>query len=491
MGVPWALSPGSLAERLAGSLAGAPASVDPLEALLALLERVEALGLEAPVLRVVREVSVEDVEPGGLVEGQARLLCSRGPGLRAVLSCLEPGRAAATAAARGGGLLSGVGVLVKDNIDHVGFPTTLGTGYYSVRPRRSSPASALLEAAGAVVLGKANLHELALGTTNVNPHTGTPVNPACPGRVPGGSSGGSASAVAAGLALASLANDAAGSIRVPAAFTGVYGFKPGSRYLPGGGARPRAPGLGAHGFIARSPADVVALVAAFKPWAPQAVLGALEAYHGQAPRVLVPVDLLDSAEPPVRAAFNESIEAMEQAGWRVERGSLGLPGWLDRARAVATLTAALEDFLELYRASRGRMGRDVAMLLELAEGLPGWSYLRARRLLRAARRRLLERLRGYDAVVTPTVPVEPPRVEDADPRLSASTRLIEYTAPWNSLDLPAASLPGAARLPCGAPVGVQLATAHGEDRLLALSILAEAAMKSTGETGTGGEAGAP
>ncbi len=466
---------GSIAGKIAESIARARARpLEPREALLSLLEYAESARLDRVVLSVLRRVAGGE-DPSKLVREQARLMCTGGVESRAVLECLGPEKALQMASGRG--VLSGVAVLLKDNVDHIRFKTTLGTSYYTVKPSKTAPLAAALEAAGAVSAGKANMHELALGTTNVNPHTGTPVNPVCPGRIPGGSSGGSASAVASGYAPASLANDAGGSIRLPAAYTGVYGFKPSSGYLPGEGLSPRVTMLAAPGFITRSSPDTVALVAALKPWVPAAVLGILEHYGGRRPRILVPRDMLESADGTVEGAFRESLEALSQAGWRVEWGELGLPEWLDRARVVVTLVDALEDLLEVYRSHRDKMGADVAMLLDIARDTPGWAYVRARRLIMEARRLLIGKLKVYDAIVTPTAPIEPPRVEEADYKLSASTRLIEYTAPWNSLDLPAASVPGSSRLPCGVPVGVQLASPHGEEHLLALSILAEAALR--------------
>ncbi|MEB2837231.1 MAG: amidase [Desulfurococcales archaeon] len=381
---------------------------------------------------------------------------------------MEPGEAEALGAP---GALGYVPVAIKDNMDHPRFHTRLGAPYAQYKPSHMDPLTSRLVAAGAAVIGKTSMHELALGTTNVNPHYGTPENPTCPGRIPGGSSGGSAAAVAAGTVPLATGNDAGGSVRLPAAYTGVTGFKPSRGYLPTAGS-PRVETLAAPGLIAATPLDVVLAVEAIRPGEAGRILAAAgelrESHLG--PRVLVPVDLLERAEPSVGEAFRDALEALEAAGWRAVRARLALPREAENARVAATLLEALQDLQGLYEAHRQEMGEDIRFLLDIASHMPPWALASARRLLGEVRAAVRGRLEAYDAILLPTAPQEPPRIEEADWRLSASTRLIEYTAPLNTLDLPAISIPAGPRLPCGAPLGLQLASAHGDAYTLALAL---------------------
>ncbi len=406
-------------------------------------------------------------ERAGLPREASSKACGPGVSAGIFLECTEPSTASGLGSP---GLLGYVPVAIKDNMDHPLYDTRLGAPYARQRPPAADPLTGALEGLGAAVIGKTSMHELALGTTNVNPHYGTPENPACPGRIPGGSSGGSAAAVAAGITPLATGNDAGGSVRLPAAFTGVTGFKPSTNYLPRAG-RPAVPSLAAAGLIAATPLDVALAVEALKPGEGlAAILEARSLGEAGGPRVLVPVDLLERAEEPVASLFEEALETLKASGWRVTRGKLGLPREVEDARVVATLHEALGELHALYRSYRGEMGEDIRFLLDIASNLPPWSYPAALAVLREARVEARARLAAYDAVLLPTAPIEPPRVEEADWRLSASTRLIAYTAPMNALDLPAVSVPAGPRLPCGAPLGLQLASAWGEVHTLALAL---------------------
>jgi aspartyl-tRNA(Asn)/glutamyl-tRNA(Gln) amidotransferase subunit A len=363
-----------------------------------------------------------------------------------------------------------VPVVIKDNMDHPRFKTRLGAPYAEHRPGGMDPLTEALVSAGAAVVGKASMHELALGTTNVNPHYGSPENPACPGRITGGSSGGSAAAVAAGIVPLATGNDAGGSIRVPAAFTGVTGFKPSRGYLPDAG-KPPIPSVASPGLIAGTPLDVALALEALKPGTAMAALEVADIlWRASSPRILVPRDLLAKAEEPVYSAFNEVVETLKASGWSVEVRDIALPDVAERARVVATLAEAFNQLSGLYKEHREEMGEDIRFLLDIASNLPSWSLESAREALQETRMTLNARLQAFDAILLPTAPIEPPRVEEADWKLSASTRLIEFAAPFNILDLPAMSLPAPPRLPCGVEVGVQLASTRGEVYTLGLAL---------------------
>ncbi|HET6610341.1 MAG TPA: amidase, partial [Kofleriaceae bacterium] len=154
------------------------------------------------------------------------------PPLRAVITILDDAMTAAEAASERiaagtpRSLLDGVPIVVKDNVDVAGVPTTHGLPIELPVPEADARAVARLREAGAIIVGKANLHQLGAGTTGINPHTGTPRNPFDPQRWCGGSSSGCACAVGSGLVPMAVGTDAGGSVRAPAAFVGAVGFKP-------------------------------------------------------------------------------------------------------------------------------------------------------------------------------------------------------------------------------------------------------------------------
>lgn len=221
------------------------------------------------------------------------------------------------------GPLDGVPVAWKDLVDVRGAPTTAGSALRrdAAPAREDAPAAGNLAAAGMVCVGKTNLTELAFSGLGLNPHFGTPRNPfgGAPARIPGGSSSGSAVAVAVGAVPCAIGTDTSGSVRIPAAFCGLVGFKPSATRIDRRGVLPLAPTLDSVGGLARSVADVAALDAALRGRPP-------------VPRTPPPLrdlafvipegELVDDAEPAVRARFEAAIGALERGGAAVERRPL-------------------------------------------------------------------------------------------------------------------------------------------------------------------------
>src|SRR3954464_12659181 len=161
---------------------------------------------------------------------------------------------------------SGIPLAVKDLFDTAGLVTTYGSSIFAGHvPQETAEAVRLLEAAGYADVGKTNLHEFAYGVTSMNPHYGWVPNPVREGRIAGGSSGGSAAALAAGLADAALGTDTGGSIRIPASWCGVVGFKPTHGLVPIDGCFPLAPSFDHAGPMARSVAGCAAMMRALAP----------------------------------------------------------------------------------------------------------------------------------------------------------------------------------------------------------------------------------
>lgn len=337
----------------------------------------------------------------------------------------------------------GLRVAVKDLIDVAGTPTTAGC---RVLADRAAPAERDarcldgLRAAGVRLVGKANLHELACGGTGVNPHYGTPVNPLDPALVPGGSSSGSAVAVATGEADLALGSDTAGSIRTPSACCGTVGLKPTHGLVPLEGVWPLSPSLDVVGPMARDVAGVARGMAlldpTFDPAAPPAeVIG----------RVRVP-----NVDPVVDAAVDRLLAAAE-----VEVVELRLPGWA--AAHDAAWSVMFHEVWQVYRVLYERdaagLGPDVRERLEQGRAVT-YEQHRAGLAHRAVwRAELAAAFRRAPVLAWPTLAFLPPRLDDPPP----NTRWTNI--PVNLAGHPALALP----VPTGGPlpVSVQLV---GPDR---------------------------
>src|SRR5487761_528734 len=312
-------------------------------------------------------------------------------------------------------------VAVKDLIDMEGLPTTAGS---RVVAEHTVPASAdasclvAIRAASsegrATIVGKTNLHELALGVTGVNPWFGTPVNPLDPGRVPGGSSSGSAVAVATGEADVGIGTDTGGSIRIPAACCGVAGLKTTWGRIPTGGVRPLAPSLDTVGPMARDIAGIVAGMALLEPGFAEDV--------GWEPGVVGRLRL--RAAPAVDAAIDAALSAAELRVLDVV-----VPGWAPAGKAALVRLATEAWAVNGSLLESGGLGEDVA------------GRLRAGAAVAAEE---------ADAVA-----------DDAEQMLT-----IRATLPVNLAGLPALSIPVPAR---PLPASLQLVGPAGsEERLVAL-----------------------
>ncbi len=357
----------------------------------------------------------------------------------------EGARAAAVRAAgelAGGtdrGPLHGVPVAVKDIVDTAGLRTTMGSRHFAGHlPAGDATVVARLRAAGAVIVGKTTTHEFAYGPMGDVAANGPCANPHDPARMAGGSSAGSAAAVAAGLVPLAVGTDTGGSVRIPAALCGVAGLRPSPDGIPGAGVFPLS--------CARE--DL--------PEAPSAI------------RIGVPTGAwFDRVEPRVAAAVEDAVRRLG-----------------GNAREVAVPDA--EELYHLYRVvqsaeavsiHRERLDTAPELFcpetldrLRLAERVPAWEYARSLRRMHELRAAAVRRLAGVDVLVLPTVPVPAPPLGSRDGVAGWDTTrdaLLAFTVPWSTLGLPAVSVP----LPGdGLPVGAQLVGLPGGDaELLALA----------------------
>ncbi len=376
---------------------------------------------------------------------------------------------------------AGIPVALKDLFDVVGQPTPAGSRVLAAAPSATAHAPVVqrMLAAGFVPVGRTNMTEFAFSGLGINPHYGTPLSPwdRAAGRIPGGSSSGTAVAVADGMAVAGLGTDTGGSCRIPAAFCGVVGYKPTARRVPIAGVLPLAPSLDSVGPLAPSVAccaviDSV-LAGTLSPAPAPASLGGL--------RLAVPENLvLDGLDATVATAFAHALSVLERAGARLAHTRF--PEFEEVQAVNAKGGFAASEAFAWHRsllAAQGD-GYDPRIRVRIARGeqMSAADYLD----VAAARTRLVARFdartRDFDAVLMPTVPIVPPRVTDLDDEREynrINLLILRNTALGNFLDRCAISLPchGADEAPVGLMV---MGETLGDARLFSIAAGVEAAL---------------
>jgi len=348
---------------------------------------------------------------------------------------------------------TGVRLAVKDLIDVAGVPTTAGSralAEFATAASRDAPCLAGARAAGALIVGKANLHELAFGASGVNPYFGTPVNPLDPRRVPGGSSSGSAVAVADGDAEIAYGSDTGGSVRIPAAFCGICGLKTTHGRISLTGVWPLAPSMDTVGPMARDIAGVAAGMALLEPRF--AADTAAAATAGRVRPAGFDVDpAIDAAVDAALAASGIAVTEPRLPGWAAAREAASAVIDAEAARADEALTSDAE--------RRVLLGADVRDRLAHGATITSGRLARAREFRPAWQAELSAALHRAEVLVLPAVPFFAPLLTEPGPH-----EFTVFTNPVNLAGFPALALPVPAA--GGLPASLQMIGPPGSEALL-------------------------
>jgi aspartyl-tRNA(Asn)/glutamyl-tRNA(Gln) amidotransferase subunit A len=383
------------------------------------------------------------------------------------------------------GPLHGIPVALKDLIDTANVRTTAGSAVHKDRvPQRDAEVVRRLRQAGAVIVGKNNLHEFAYGGSSLVSFFGAVHNPWDVGRIAGGSSGGSAAAVVAGLACAAIGTDTAGSIREPAVLSGCVGLKPTYGRVSSRGVIPLSRSLDHVGPLAATVADAAILLQTIAGYdaadttsfdVPVADYAGALREDARDLRVGVAGDyFFDDLDPEVAAALEHALRGIATLVAEMKQVRLEVPTdrTLQAAEAYAYHAANLAASPDLYQPETVRRIRS-------GEKVTAAEYIERRRELEAARRSIGAVFDGVDVLVTPTTPLPAPSIADLtanpDALRPAELRLLRNTRPFNVWGLPAISVP-CGFTQGGLPIGLQIAGPHWrEDMVLRLAYTYEQA----------------
>jgi aspartyl-tRNA(Asn)/glutamyl-tRNA(Gln) amidotransferase subunit A len=437
---------------------------------------------------LVGPVASGEISPVALVESALQVIDAHDDSLKAFIEvyrddALRTAQAAAKEIESGGhrGPLHGIPIAVKDNIYLQGRRTTMGSKIHGdFVPDVDAGVMDRLDEAAAVVMGKTNMHEYALGGTTDNPHWGTCRNPWDVTKTPGGSSGGSAVAVATGMALAALGSDTSGSIRIPAAVCGIVGFKPTYGRVSRFGVFPEAWTLDHVGPMTRTVRDAALVLDAISGHDPRdpASLDAgptrfADSLRDSCEGMVIGVEedfWFSDIDDAIATSVRDALRALERKGARVT--TVSVPRLrhteyaltvIDTAETSTVHHANLRDRPQDY-------GDDVRLLLEFGELPSAVEYLEAQQLRRILRRDVQETFRDVDVLVGPTLGSRTHTIGEEfalvnDEPVVAIDSMIRLVGPASLLGLPCLSLP--CGLVDGLPVGMQvIGPALGEQKVL-------------------------
>ncbi|HEX5230316.1 MAG TPA: amidase [Bryobacteraceae bacterium] len=371
------------------------------------------------------------------------------------------------------GPLHGIPIAHKDLMWTNGIRTTSGSKIFAdFVPTRDAAVVKSLDDVGAVMIGKTGLHELAYGITSDNPHYGTIRNPRDPERSPGGSSGGSAVAVATGMAFMATGTDTGGSIRVPASFCGVVGLKPTFGLIDRRGVQPLGYSLDHVGPITRTVADArVSLEAMLTKTSPKPAPANLRGI-----RIGLPENFFfDLVVPEIKDAVHAAARQAEKFGAHLI--PIRVPDM--EAFNAAILVTLLAEAAAVHKANlhrRGDFGPDVLAMLDQGAEVRATDYVNAQLTRRRFRRQFRKLFERIDCLFTPTTPIAAPRIGQSEIELGGAKYPVRplttrFMRAFNALGLPALSIPCGQTMPRGQnhdglPIGLQLVARPLEEGLL-------------------------
>ena len=387
------------------------------------------------------------------------------------------------------GALHGIPITLKDNICTEGVRTTAGSKILKdFVPQADADVARKLSRAGAILLGKTNLHEFAYGVTTENPHYGPTRNPWDLQCIPGGSSGGSAAAVATGMGFASVGTDTGGSIRIPAALCGIVGLKPNFGRVSCQGIVPLAVTLDHAGPLARTVADAAIMLDAICECDDGAFYKAARSgLKKREKKVQIRLGwpreyFFERVDPKIRRAMEAAMKVFERLGVRVQE--VALPHMADSVEPSTQI--ALAEALE-YHESQGYFpprardyGEDVRKRLEMGSAVRAVDYLKAQKARERVRADFRAAFERVDAIMAPAAPIPAPRIGKDAVKLGGESQsvrgaLVRMNRPANFTGFPVISLPcGFTR--SGLPIGMALhGPQWGEAKLLRIAAAYEQA----------------
>ena len=421
---------------------------------------------------VVGLIRTGQLSPLALVQSCLDRIESLNPALNTYLTVMADAALAAAKVAEQAvtagdalGPLHGVPVALKDNCEVAGVRMTGGTPFLRghIAPADAEIVSRLRQA-GAIILGKLNMHEWAIGGTTRNPHYGPCHNPWDPTRIPGGSSGGSGAAVAADLALITVGTDTGGSVRIPAALNGVCGLRPTMGRISNRGVIPVSWTFDTVGPLARRAEDIARVLQVLAGYDPH------DLTSRDQPTGNYLAELNDSVtgwrvgllgghfqtepQPAVVTLVTQAARVFEELGTHVEEVELdGAEGTIERASKMLLADAAAFHQARLAERAEG-FGSDVRTRLQIGAQVSGSQYVLARQEQRRWQRQLKQTFERYDLLLAPTCGIPAPLIEESE-GVQTTRLLTRFTYPFSLAQLPVLSVP------CGftqgpLPVGMQL-----------------------------------
>ncbi len=377
------------------------------------------------------------------------------------------------------GALHGVPVSVKDLIDVAGTATTAGSAVPPRHPARDAPLVARLREAGAIVIGKTNLHEFAFGTTSEESAFGPVRHPLDPSRSAGGSSGGAAAALLEGMCFASIGTDTGGSVRIPAAVCGVVGLKPGLGELPTAGIVPLSTTLDHPGPLARTVGDAAAIFDVLSGLPPAFAAPA----RGPLTFGIPEGYFCERLHPAVRAALAAARTALAADGHRLRTVSVENASWTPTVYLHLVLPEASWYHASMLERHAERYSPGVRLRLELGRYILAEDYVRAMHLRAVLTGAVAAALSGCDALLLPALPIPAPVIGKADVDVDGHDEpvravMLRLTQLFNITGHPAIALP-AGTTSDGWPVSLQLVGHHGGTRqLLGAAATVEARLRA-------------